>query len=170
MAVGQASLSAGLLVVGGTAAVLKGVVFPALLRKALRDAGVRKEIEPFVGYGPSLLLGVAMLPLSLWLSAKIFAPGDPMFFAAATSLTTMAVGLFLIVARRKALTQTIGYLAFENGIYLFGVAAVGHVPLLVEMGVLLDAFVAVFVMGIAIHHISREFDHIDADQLNSLKG
>ncbi len=58
----------------------------------------------------------------------------------------------------------------ENGIYAFGVALVGGVPLLVELGVLLDVFVAVFVMGIAIYHINREFDHIDADQLDRLRG
>jgi hydrogenase-4 component E len=53
---------------------------------------------------------------------------------------------------------------------MFGIAAVGEIPLLVEFGVLLDVFVGVFVMGIAINHINREFDHIDADQLSSLKG
>ena len=58
----------------------------------------------------------------------------------------------------------------ENGIYAFGVALVGGVPVLVELGMLLDVFVAVFVMGIAVYQISREFDSIDADQLNHLKG
>jgi hydrogenase-4 component E len=77
--------------------------------------------------------------------------------------------LLLIVSRRKAVTQTLGYLAMENGIYAFGLAFAVEEPLLVEMGVLLDVFVAVFVMGIAIHHISREFDHIDTDRLSALK-
>ena len=74
-----------------------------------------------------------------------------------------------IVSRRKAIMQTLGYLAMENGIYAFGLAFAVEEPLLVEMGVLLDVFVAVFVMGIAIHHISREFDHIDTDRLSALK-
>ncbi len=81
----------------------------------------------------------------------------------------MMVGLLLIVSRRKAVMQTLGYLAMENGIYAFGLAFAVEEPLLVEMGVLLDVFVAVFVMGIAIHHISREFDHIDTDRLSTLK-
>jgi hydrogenase-4 component E len=55
-------------------------------------------------------------------------------------------------------------------VYAFGMVILGEVPVLVELGVLLDAFVAVFVMGIAIYHISREFDHVDADQLDTLKG
>jgi hydrogenase-4 component E len=75
----------------------------------------------------------------------------------------------VIVSRKKALSQVMGYLVLENGIYLFGITLGREAPLLVEMGVSLDVFVAVFVMGIIIFHISREFDHIDVDQLASLK-
>ena len=64
----------------------------------------------------------------------------------------------------------LGYLTLENGIYTFGLAIVSGIPMLVELGVLMDLFVAIFVMGIAIYRISREFDHIDAAQLTSLKG
>jgi hydrogenase-4 component E len=86
------------------------------------------------------------------------------------SLMTMLTGLFLVAARKKALMQCLGYLVFENGIYAFGVASVGEIPALVELGILLDAFVAVLVMGVAMFHINREFDHLDADRLSSLKG
>jgi hydrogenase-4 component E len=79
------------------------------------------------------------------------------------------IGLFLIVSRRKAVAQVLGYLALENGVFVFGVGLVRQATLLVEMGILLDVFVAVFVMGIAIFHISREFDHIDTDRLSLLK-
>ncbi len=85
------------------------------------------------------------------------------------ALFTILSGLFLIISRRKALTQVIGYLVLENGIYAFGAALAVEEPLVVEMGVLLDVFVAVFVMGITIHHISRDFDHIDTDRLSLLK-
>jgi len=89
--------------------------------------------------------------------------------AMATSFFCVFSGLFLITSRRKAITQVLGYLSLENGIYVFGIVFVRHQPLLVEMGVLLDLIVGVFVMGIAIFHISREFDHIDVDRLNELK-
>jgi hydrogenase-4 component E len=85
-------------------------------------------------------------------------------------LATLLVGLFLIVSRRTAVTQVLGYLVVENGIYAVGVALVGGVPLLVELGVLMDIFVAVFIMSIAAYHISREFDHIDVGQLDRLRG
>jgi len=90
-------------------------------------------------------------------------------FLIPVALFTMMVGLFLIASRVKAVTQVLGYLATENGIYAFGLAFAVEEPLLVEMGILLDVFVAVFVMGITIHHISREFDHIDTDRLSALK-
>ena len=84
--------------------------------------------------------------------------------------STLLVGVFIIVSRRLALNQVLGYLVMDNGIYLLGVSMVGHVPLVIEMGVLTDAFVAVFVMSIATWHISREFDHIEVDRLSHLKG
>jgi hydrogenase-4 component E len=85
------------------------------------------------------------------------------------ALFTTMVGLFAVVSRRKALTQVLGYLVMENGIYAFGLAFAHNEPLLIELGTLLDVFTAVFVMGITIFHINREFDHIDTDQLNTLR-
>jgi hydrogenase-4 component E len=151
--------------------ITKGVVFPWLLTRAVRGADVRRELDPIVGYTPSLLVGGAMLGVALWLGWRLPLPvpvGSQ--FMIAVSLFTIMVGLFMIVARRMAITQVLGYLAMENGIYTFGLAFAEKEPLLVEMGILLDAFVAVFVMGIMIYHINREFDHIDTDQMSELKG
>ena len=164
-------LTARLIILGVVSMGLKGFVFPLLLSRDIREAKVRREVEPFVGYAASIVAGLLMLAASMWIAARF-----PMLSAATSSfvipvaLSTVFTGLFLIISRRKALTQVIGYLVFENGIYMFGIAAAGEIPFLVEFGVLLDVFVAVFVMGIAINHINREFDHIDADQLSSLKG
>ena len=150
--------------------VLKGVVFPWLLFRAIREAEVQREVEPFVGYNLSLLVGVAAFGISFWLSQRL-----PLPDAASSSLLvpsalfSIMAGLFLIVSRRKAVNQVLGFLVMENGIYTFGVGLVREGSLLVELGVLLDVFVAVFVMGIIIFHISREFDHVDTDRLSSLK-
>jgi hydrogenase-4 component E len=81
---------------------------------------------------------------------------------------TCLVGLVLLITRSKAITQVLGYLTLENGVYAFGAAVALDMPILVELGILLDVFVGVFVMGIAIFHISRQFDHIDTDRLVSL--
>ncbi|MDM7914400.1 MAG: NADH-quinone oxidoreductase subunit K [Candidatus Eisenbacteria bacterium] len=149
----------------------KGVVFPWLLTRAVRGADVRREIDPIVGYTPSLLLGGALLGVSLWLGWRLPLPvPSGSTFLIAVSLFTIMVGLFILIARRMAITQVLGYLAMENGIYAFGLAFAEKEPLLVEMGILLDAFMAVFVMGIMIYHINREFHDIDTDRLSELRG
>jgi len=150
---------------------IKGVLFPYLLRRALRNAGIQREVEPFIGYIPSLLVGVLFFGVALFVHDKIsihIGPGLPLVVPAA--FLTILTGLFLIAARKKALTQCLGYIVFENGIYAFGVAAAGEIPALVELGILLDAFVAVLVMSVAIYRINRTFLHMDADQLSELKG
>jgi hydrogenase-4 component E len=150
---------------------LRGVLFPVLLRFVARRAGGDRELEPYVGYGPSLLLGIAMLGGAMALGGRLQLPATglpPLLVTAA--LFTMLTGVFLVVARRRALTQCLGYVVLENGIYGFGVATVSDVPALVELGALLDLFLAVLVMGVAIYRITAEFDHMDTDQLDALKG
>jgi hydrogenase-4 component E len=150
---------------------LRSVGFPALLFRALRDANVRREVEPFVGHTTSLVAGVLALIVSLWIASRV-RPTLPTASSllVPTSLFLLLVGLLLIVTRRKAITQVVGYLVIENGLYVFGMAIAVELPWLVELGILLDAFVAVFLMGISVYHISQEFDHIDVDQLSTLKG
>ena len=123
-----------------------------------------------MGYGLSMLIGTSFLAGSLWLAGRLPLPSPTISpLVVPVALFTMLVGLFLIVSRRKALTQVLGYLVLENAIYAFGVGLVEGTPMVVELGVLLDLFVAVFVMGIAVFHINREFDHIDADRLSTLR-
>jgi len=152
--------------------VLKGLVFPRLLNNAIRDASVRREVEPFVGYGLSLIIGTALTVISFWLGTRLPLPSSlaGLSLVLPAAIGAILTGLFLIISRRKALTQVLGYLVMENGIAAFGLAVVSEIPLLIELGILLDAFVAIFAMAIIIYHISREFDHIDADQLSMLKG
>lgn len=150
---------------------LKGIVFPVLLNRSLREANVRREMQPLVGYSLSLALGIALLVLAFWLAGRLRGIGVGIStLSLSAAFFMMFTGLFLLIARRKALTQVLGFLVLENGIYAFGLTIVSHIHWLVELGVLLDVFVAVFIMGIAIDHISREFDHINVDQLDQLKG
>lgn len=162
-------LSARVLAFAATIALTKGAAFPWLLSRVLRQADVRREVEPFVSYNLSIVIGALMLPVAFWLSARLPlpAPAVSTLIVPAAFFVTLA-GLFLIVSRRKALTQVLGYVVLENGIYVFGVGLAVSTPMVVELGVVLDVFVAVFVMGIAIFHINREFDHIDADRLAAL--
>jgi hydrogenase-4 component E len=149
---------------------IKGAVLPWLLRRALREAGVHREIEPFIGYSASVLIGTVLLALSfiIFMPIKASVSVESAFLLPGALFTTLT-GLLMIVSRKNALTQVAGYLVMENGVYAFGAALAVEEPLLVEMGVLLDVFVAVFVMGITVYRISREFDHIDTDRLSELK-
>ena len=157
------------LLAAGTIAI-KGAVFPWLLFRAIREAEIAREIEPYVGYAASLVAGVAALGASFSLCTRLPVPENITSpWLVPVSFFSIFAGLFLIVSRKRAVNQVLGFLVLENGIYTFGVGVAVKTPFLVEAGVLLDVFVAVFVMGITIFHINREFDHIDTDRLSTLK-
>jgi len=149
---------------------VKGVILPWLLKRAMREAGVQREIAPMIGYSASVLIGMVLLGISflIFIPLKASVSMESAFLLPGALFTTLT-GLMMIVSRKNALTQVAGYLVMENGVYAFGAALAVEEPLLVEMGVLLDVFVAVFVMGITIYQISREFDHIDTDRLSELR-
>ena len=160
------------LFLAGLVVVVKGLIFPGLLSRAVRDANVRREVEPFFGYEPSILVGIALLTISFWVGIRLPLPVSETTSALVVpgAIGAILTGLFLLVSRRKAVTQVLGYLVMENGMTAFGLAVVPEIPLLIELGILLDVFVGVLVMAIMIWHISREFDHMDVDQLSTLKG
>jgi hydrogenase-4 component E len=148
----------------------KGLVIPGLLRRAMRAAKIDREVEPFIGLVPSLLLGaggtiaaVALagaLPLMPEHSGSLLVPG---------SLASVLTGFVLLIGRAKAISQVCGYLILENGIYLFGLLLVHATPLLVEAGILLDVTVGVFVIGIIVDRIQRAFDSLDTRKLTALR-
>jgi hydrogenase-4 component E len=148
--------------------LIKGLVLPRFLLWAIREAAVRREVEPRVGYLASLLLGLAVLAVAFALAERWVLPVPGGSLIVAIAFATVVHGLFVLTARRKAVTQVVGYLMMENGIYLFGLTQAERVPFLVELGVLLDVFVGVFIMGIVVFHINREFDTIDASRLADL--
>lgn len=85
------------------------------------------------------------------------------------ALATMFTGFLLLITRRKAITQVLGYLMLENGIFIIGVLLSDALPLMVEGGVLLDLLVGVFVMGIVLNQINREFSTLNTERLSALK-
>jgi len=150
---------------------LKGVAFPALLRRTLRSANVYREVEPYIGFIPSMAAGIIIVGISFLIATHIPTPETSIPGSVVeTGLATILTGVLLIVRRKKALTQVIGFLILENGVFILGIVFMREASLMVELGVLLDAFAAVFVMSITAHHISNQFDHIDTDRLHSLKG
>jgi len=149
---------------------IKAVLIPWLMFRAIREAAIRREVEPIVGYVPSMMLGGAGVVLSFAFSRALPLPTPEMHpFLVPTALATVWTGMLLVVSRRKAVTQVLGFLVLENGVFVFGQLLADIMPVMVEAGVLLDLLAAVFVMGIVMFHINREFASLDTDALASLK-
>jgi len=158
------------LMLAAGAFTLKGLFIPWLLFRAIREVRIRREVEPLIGFVPTLLLGALttagsfifadFLPLVPEHRGSLFIP---------TALATLFTGFLLLITRRKAITQVLGYLMFENGIFVFGILLSAAMPLMVEAGVLLDLLVAIFVMGIVLNHINREFSTLNTERLSSLR-
>ncbi len=151
--------------------LIKGVLIPGLLFFAVKKIGIYREIEPIIGYHASLFAGLLIILLAVCITGALPAvpPGSELVLT--TAITTSFTGLFLMMGRRKAITQVIGYLMLENGIYLVGTALTRrtHLSYVVEFGVLLDLLVAVMIMGIILNNIKNTFDDIDTDNLNRLR-
>jgi hydrogenase-4 component E len=152
------------------AVMIKGLLIPAMLRRALRDAAIRREVEPLVSFMTSLLLGALATAAAILFARDLpLAPEHVGSLLVPGSLATVLTGFIILTTRRKAITQVVGYLVLENGIFAMGLTLHEAMPFLVEMGVLLDLLVAIFVIGIVINHISREFASLDVAQLDSLR-
>ena len=147
----------------------KGLFIPGMLRRAMRTVQIDRELEPLIGFVPSLLLGAGgtiaalaltpLLPLLPEHATSLLVPG---------ALATVITGLILLIGRTKAIAQACGYLILENGIYLFGLLLIRAMPLMVEAGVLLDLTVGVFILGIIVDRIQRAFDSLDTRKLTAL--
>ncbi|HTI05204.1 MAG TPA: hypothetical protein VL549_07805 [Gemmatimonadales bacterium] len=155
------------LAVGST--VVKSLVLPWFLRRAIREAAVRREVEPSIGFTLSLVLGIAAVAIAFGVSQRLPLPAGVSELLVPVALATVIMGFLTLTTRSKAVTQVVGYLMLENGIYLFGLTSTDRVPFLVEIGVLLDVFVAVFIMGIVVFHINREFDSLSSIRLTELR-
>jgi hydrogenase-4 component E len=159
----------GIALVVGTVG-LKGFVIPWFLNRAMREANIQQEVRPIVNYMTSLLLGAAGTGLAMAFSSTLpLAEQHTNLLVVPASFATVWTGFLLLTTRRKAIMQVLGYLLLENGIFLFGLLLLEAMPALVEVGILLDLFTGVFVMGIIIHHISREFASMSTEYLTELK-
>jgi len=156
--------------IGVAAAALKGVTIPRLLWKALREVQIRREVEPLISTGATMLLGALGAFLALAFTRALpLAPGHESHLIVPGALATVLTGFLLLTTRLKAISQVLGYLVLENGIFIFGLLLIDALPLVVEIGALLDLVVAIFVMGIMLTHIRREFPSIDTRDLSALR-
>ncbi len=151
------------------ALAVKSLLIPRMMFSAIREASIRREMEPILGFVPSMVLGGIGVALAFAFSSRLPLLGGAHPFLVPTALSTVWAGLLLVVSRKKAVNQVLGFLVLENGVYVFGLLLADAMPLMVEAGVLLDLFAAVFVMGIVMFHINREFSSLDTEKLSALK-
>ena len=154
----------------GAVLLIKGLLLPGMLWRTQKKLPADALICPTRRVGLGVLAGMAGLVFSIWLDGKLVIPPGlfpPLLLP--TGLTTLFCGFILIVGRIKAITQVIGYLVAENGIFLLGVPLMTAGTVWFELALLLDVFVAVFVMGIAINHIRDSFASIDVARFRSLR-
>lgn len=149
---------------------LKGYLIPKFLERAMRQAHIQHEDRPIINYMSSLLLGALGMGLAMEFASTLPLVTDHSnSLIVPASLATVWTGFLMLTTRQKAIMQVLGYLLLENGIFLFGLLLLEAMPMMVEVGVLLDLFTGIFVMVIIIHHINREFSSMSTEHLSALK-
>lgn len=160
-----------LFVMAGMTTVLKGAVIPVFLMRVVDRVGIHREIEPFLNV-PASLLGC----LGLTVVGYRVSTGFPEGTAGVThhvlgvGLSTLMIGLFLMVTRKKAITQILALLTVENAIFLVALGITSGMPLVVELGIFFDVILAVLVLGVLVRRIVDRFESMDVSRLSKLKG
>ena len=150
--------------------ILKVIIMPILFFWAIRHVSIRREVQPLISYGHTLLLGGLLIGVAFLISSRLDLPNKGTSdLLVPSAFSVIMIGFLLMVSRYKAITQVIGYLVMENGIFIFAQLLLEKTPLLVEMGILLDIFVGVLVMGIVVNHINQEFGSASTVNLVSLR-
>jgi hydrogenase-4 component E len=149
---------------------LKGLAIPRLLRTMQKRFATQPQITPYVNTETSLLIAGLLVLFAYVLAGPLMAVTTlPTRDGLPLSIALLFVSLFIIVSRRKAITQIIGFLMLENAIALLAVVGTYGVPLLVEFGIFLDALLGFLVMQIFVYQIHETFDTIDVEQLTRLR-
>ena len=171
VAMGLADHRPHLFVTAALTVVLKAIVIPWFLLRVIDKVGIRREIEPFVNVPASLLLCLALTVVGYRVSLGMAgaSQGVP-HQVVGVALSMVLMGLFLMVTRRKALTQILALLTIENAVFLVAVGATAGMPLVVELGISFDVILAVLVLGVLVNRIVDRFESMDTSRLSNLKG
>lgn len=159
-----------LLGVGVALVIVKVVVIPRVLNRAVAKIGISRVAAPYLGTAPALIVCVLLAIIAFYVMTPIAASNPlPTADAMPLAFAGVLIGFFIMVDRRRAVTQILGFLMLENGIFLLALLTTYGVPFIVEMGVFLDVLVAVLIMEVFVYHIKDNFDSIDVGELGNLK-
>ena len=152
------------------ALVLKAVIIPLALRRMVVRLGIHRTIETVVGIGPTMLAGMALVALSMVVMLKATATADPLAREdLAFALSVVLLGLLMMVTRRNAVSQVVGFMSLENGMILAATGAKG-MPLVVEIPVAFSVLIAFIVIGVFLFRIRERFDTVDVAALDAFRG
>ncbi len=156
--------------VAGALFILKGLVIPRLLKQMERRFAAERELEPYVNTATSLVIAGLLVLFGYAITRPLVALSQlPTRAGMPLAMGLVLVSLFVIISRKKALTQVIGFLMLENGLALLAVLGTYGIPLIVELGVFLDVLLGFLVMQIFIYQIHETFESIDVEQLSNLR-
>jgi hydrogenase-4 component E len=149
---------------------LKGVIIPVALHRTVTRLGVHREVEKVVGIGMALLVGLALIGLSQALVVKV-APATAGLGRdeLALAMAIVLLGFLMMIVRRNAVTQVVGFMSMENGLILAATGARG-MPLVVEVSVAFSVLIALFVFAVFVFRIRERFDTIDIEALDRMRG
>jgi hydrogenase-4 component E len=149
---------------------LKVFVLPYILHVLVVRLRIRREVETLVNIPMTMLIGLALVIFSYHLMAPVSELSTLVTRSTlAIALATVMIGLLMMITRKHAVTQIIGFLAMENGLFFAATSATYGMPLVVELGVALDVLIAAFIFGIFFFHIHTTFESLDVDQMARLK-
>lgn len=153
------------------ALVLKAIIIPVSLRRIVVQLGIHRSIETVVGIGPTMLAGMGLVALSMVVMLKATGSAvDPLAREdLAFALSVVLLGLLMMVVRRNAVSQIVGFMSMENGLILAATGAKG-MPLVVEISIAFSVLVAFIVIGVFLFRIRERFDSVDVQALDSFRG
>jgi hydrogenase-4 component E len=159
-----------LYITAAIALVFKAIIIPVALHRMIKRLGVHREIETAIGIGPTMLAGMGLVALSMVVMLRVTAEADPLAREdLAFALSVLLIGLLMMVTRRNAISQVVGFMSLENGLVLAATGAKG-MPLVVEISVAFSVLIAFIVIGIFLFRIRERFDTIDVQALDRYRG
>jgi len=148
--------------------VFKTIAIPLFLNYVINRNRITRDAEPFLPNFISLIIITLIIIITFILSNAISDSGiSKIYFVVA--LSTLFTGLYIIVTRTKIITHVMGYLVIENGVFILSLAVGNEMPMLVNLGILLDIFASVLLLGIFVNRIGDVLKDVDVDQLKKLK-
>ncbi len=159
-----------LYVTAAIALVFKAIVIPVALHRMIKQLGIHRDIETAVGIGPTMLAGMGLVALSMVLMLRVTSTADPLAREdLAFALSVVLLGLLVMVTRRNAVSQVVGFMSLENGLVLAATGAKG-MPLVVEISVAFSILIAFIVIGVFLFRIRERFDTVDVGALDDFRG